>query len=141
MARGPVSAFVVAALSVTCIPHYSEEYLQSVFSERASWTFSEVFFCPRGRIQITPRAGPPPPVEIASDPGRVAIWRNLNDDGVRYYDLLGCGHDETVKCKLGWRNSCRATSMDALRDQYAPEPVMPLEQLLRDYAMDAGATD
>jgi hypothetical protein len=140
-----VMALAVAALSASCTGHYyvhfSEEYRQSVFTDAARRKFSTFFFCPPDRIQITPSFGPPPPVEISIDPGRAAMWRDLNE-GVRYYDLSGCGHDETVECKMGWRNSCSSISVNRARpDQHVAEPAIPLDQLLRDYAMDAGATD
>jgi hypothetical protein len=127
MAPRSASAFVLAALCASCAARRlppSEEYLQTVFSSQASWRFSEFFFCPLDRIRITQREGPLPPSEIAVDPGRVAVWKQLRVEGVRYYDLSGCGHHETVECKLGWRNSCRPESVDGPPEQDVPNPVM-----------------
>jgi hypothetical protein len=125
MARRSAWVFVLSALCMSCAQRPpSEEYLQRVFSSEASWTFSQYFLCPPDRIRITRRDVSLPPGEIAADPARVAVWREVHIEGVRSYDLLGCGHHETVECKLGWRNSCRPESVEVPPEQDVTNPVM-----------------
>jgi hypothetical protein len=78
--------------------------------------FSTRFSCPPERIELRPRPdlhpydvvfgpGASPPVEVASDPARLAIWQRTQsanrdgwDDGREVFELRGCEHAVLFAC-------------------------------------------
>ncbi len=82
-------------------------------------TFSLTYYCPRQAIVVTPRPDvkphtvlvrrDSPPAEVASDPARLRLWRNLEQQNEAWsdadhdvFDASGCGHEERYACQVGY---------------------------------------
>jgi hypothetical protein len=68
-------------------------------AESARREFARLKSCPEDQIKVTPQAAPPPPADIASDPARVAVWKQ-NQPEERYFLAEGCGTTFSFAC---WR--------------------------------------
>ncbi len=80
--------------------------------------FVKQFSCPEIRVTATrrkdiqakdlapPYVAPPPPASVASDPGRLAVWKANHpspavDDSLQVIELQGCGHHMLWACRQG----------------------------------------
>lgn len=93
------------AILVSCGGHAAVE---------ARAEFAGMHMCPRERITVTPRhdlsarsfvQSPPPPANVSSDPGRMAMWDQLRQqadvdaDTFTVYDVDGCGQHDRYLCR------------------------------------------
>ena len=81
--------------------------------EGARAQFANEHTCPQARVSVTERTDIPahvlwaplrPPADVASDPGRLAMWQRQQRDDEReadrrtVVDVAGCGHAERLAC-------------------------------------------
>src|SRR5579859_537524 len=87
------------------------------FPDEARRDFASSWTCPADRVEVATMRGrpfspPPPPAEVAADPGRLAAWRAKLDDAARaqqnrtYYVATGCGRTTTYYCTSDDGTSC-----------------------------------
>jgi hypothetical protein len=120
--------WILAALAVTQLGCTMHNYGSSIAIDR----FSQSQTCPKERIaarQVPLSPGDfalgAPPADIASDPGRLALWsKNASADLAHYHDITtveasGCGARQTYLCwrenwrTMGdWQSTCDAVDLN-----------------------------
>lgn len=109
-------AAVVAALSLASCGSCADQWAISMNSPEglrilARQSFSTKTDCPPERVTVVPRPDvprpppPAPPPEVASDPERLAYWREQNAveldaaASAQVFEFTGCGQHRVALCK------------------------------------------
>jgi TPR repeat protein len=94
--------------------------------------FASSVSCPDEKITVTSRPGDPappqnPPPEIASDPGKLAVWRRDDEERRRdaaatVYIVKGCGQEKHYNCGRSDRHAAQTACVEKAVDPAATAP-------------------